>query len=210
MEDVLKGDAGALFLFLYLLPGFLGAMVYDFLVERPSPTNLDRILEALVLTLVSSVVVHVGFGVPLVPDVKLTPNPSLVQVLNVFLNTSILYISLCAAGISILFAVLNNQGLTYSVLNGLRVTYKSGDADVWQDTFNKNRQYWIRLRFSDGRSLVGWPQYYSATGKPRELFLADATWWEPNAAGVPTPVDVAGPGVYISDFSTVRAIELLE
>lgn len=210
MEDVLKGEAGALFLFLYLLPGFLGAVVYDYLVERQRPTNFDRIIEALVLTLVSSVAAHTVFQVPLLPNISVSKETPLTQILSVFLTSSIVYVSLCAIAISAIFAVLNNQNAIYSVLNWLRLTYKHGDWDVWQDTFYKHRKYWINVRFKDGRSLVGWPQYYSATAKPREIFVADATWWEPDETGTLTSVDVPGPGVYISDFSTVSAIELLE
>lgn len=92
----------------------------------------------------------------------------------------------------------------------MRLTYKTSDDDVWYDTFYRYQKYWISIKFSDGQILIGWPQYYSVTGKPREVFVADATWWEPDADGVPVPVDVKGPGVYISDFSKVIAIELLE
>lgn len=210
MEDVLKGEAGALFLFLYLLPGFLGAVVYDYLVERQRPTNFDRIIEALVLTLASSILAHVWFQVPLLPNANLSRDTPPTKILSVFLTSNIVYISFCAIGISVIFAIVNNQGWIYWVLNRLRLTYKHGDWDVWQDTFYKHRKYWINVRFKDGRSLIGWPQYYSATGKPRELFVADATWWEPDETGALTSVDVQGPGVYISDFSTISALELLE
>jgi hypothetical protein len=57
---------------------------------------------------------------------------------------------------------------------------------------------------------VGWVRFYSQFGDPRELFLADATWFETDGTGAIMPNDVAGPGVYISDFSTVTSIELLE
>lgn len=210
MGDVLKGEAGGLFLFLYLLPGFLGAVVYDYLVERQKPTNFDRIIEALVLTLVSSVLAHVGFDVALLPDIAISKDTSLTQILNVFLSVNIFYISLCAVGISIVFALINNHNILYRILNITRLTYKNGDGDVWYDTFYRHRKYWVSIKFSDNRILIGWPQYYSFTGQPRELFVADATWWEPDADGVLVSVDVKGAGVYISDFTKVTAIELLE
>jgi hypothetical protein len=210
VDDVLKGETGALFLFLYLLPGFLGAVVYDYLVERESPSNFDRIIEALVLTLASSVVAHVGFGVPLIPNITLAKDTPLTEVLGAFLGTSILYIALTAVIISVIFAFINNHNIIYWILNRTRLTYKNGDGDVWQDTFYKHRKFWISIKFEDGRSLIGWPQYYSPTGKPRELFVADATWWLPDSNGNLTSVDVAGAGVYISDFTKVTAIEVLD
>ena len=42
--DFLKGDAGPVFMALYLLPGLLGTVVYDYLVEGEKRDNVERIL----------------------------------------------------------------------------------------------------------------------------------------------------------------------
>ena len=48
MDEVLKGGSGAVFLFLYLFPGFLGSLVDDFLVECRNRDNFERVVAALV------------------------------------------------------------------------------------------------------------------------------------------------------------------
>jgi len=52
---------------LYLLPGFLGAVVYYYLVEGEKPDNFERVIHALALTLASSLVVHGIFHLRLIP-----------------------------------------------------------------------------------------------------------------------------------------------
>lgn len=210
MEEVMKGDYGALFIFLYLLPGFVGAVVYDYLIEREPPSGFERIIEALVLTLVSSTVAHLAFRIPLFPDLALNKDTSLTSVLGAFIGTSLMYIALISAAISLVIACMNNHKLLYGLLNATKITFKYGEYDVWKDMFDLKRGYWVKLALKDGRFLIGWPRFYSSSDKPRELFLAEASWWLPNQDGGFDSVDVAGSGVYISDFSQVTAIEVLD
>jgi hypothetical protein len=123
---------------------------------------------------------------------------------------NLLYMSCSSVLIAISLAVLNNYGLPLRLFRSIKVTYKTSAVDVWQDIFYTFRRYWIRITFSDGRELVGWPMYFSAVGKPRELFIADATWLLTNEDGVSVSVDVSGPGVYIADFTKVTTIALLD
>ena len=209
MDEVLKGGTGAVFLFLYLLPGFLGSLVYDFLVEGRKRDNFERIVAALVLTLLSSVAMKSVLGLSLLP-VKVDDHAPTAKVIDAFVGRNLLIGSVLSIVIATLLAVLNNTRILYKALNFVRFTTKTSSVDVWADTFDRYRGFWISLRFSDGRLLVGWPQFYSQFGDPRELFLAEATWWEPDPAGGFATKDVAGAGVYISDFSEIEAIEVLK
>jgi hypothetical protein len=183
-------------------------MVYDFLVEGRKRENFERIIVALSLTLLVSIALKFGFGRPLLP-LAVDEKTPVTAVIDAFWGRNLLDASLLSSGIAALLAGLNNNGVTFAVLQFLRITNKTSSVDVWADTFDQFRGYWIRVRFQDGRSLVGWPRYYSQFGDPREVFLADATWWEPDRSGATISTDVTGPGVYISDFSTVTAIEVL-
>ena len=209
MDNVLKGQTGALFLLFYLLPGFLGSLVYDFLAESRKRDNFERIVAALVLTLVSWVILNAGFKVPLLP-LPFDDKTTLTAVLNAFVGRNLLYESLLAIAVATLIAVLNNTRITYTILNTLRITTKASSVDVWADTFDRYRGFWVGLRFSDGRLLIGWPKFYSQFGDAREVFLADATWLVPDGSGTLTPSDVDGAGVYIADITKIEAIEVLK
>jgi hypothetical protein len=209
MEEVLKGENGAVAVFLFLLPGFLGMSVYDFLIEGEPRDNVQRIIFSFVLTLLSAIVVNMTLAVPLIP-MAVPKDADSLSVLKVLVGVNLLYMSCSSVLIAISLAVLNNYGLPLRLFRSIKVTYKTSAVDVWQDIFYTFRRYWIRITFSDGRELVGWPMYFSAVGKPRELFIADATWLLTNEDGVSVSVDVSGPGVYIADFTKVTTIALLD
>ena len=210
MDDFLKGDSGAVYIFLYLLPGFLGVAIYDYLVEGQPREIFDKVIFALSMSLVSYLIVSLVFGMPLVPGIGLGKDSNAPMVLSSMVGRGLAYVSLFSAVTSIALAFLTNYGWPLWLCRKLRITYKTSSVDVWQDTFYRFRGYWIQVTYADGRKLIGWPQYFSAVGKPRELFLKDATWWSVDDNGDPTSIDVKGPGVYISDFTAVTAIALLE
>ena len=210
MDDLLKGDSGAVYVFLYLLPGFLGLAVYDYLVEGQPREIFDKVVFALSIALVSYLVVSVLFAMPMVPGLALGKDSNAATVLSLLLGRNLVYVSAVSVVLSIVLAFLTNYGIPLWIFQQLRLTYKTSSVDVWQDTFYRFRGYWVKITYSDGRELIGWPQYFSAVGKPRELFLREATWWSVDDDGQPTSIDVEGPGVYVSDFTAVTAIELLE
>jgi hypothetical protein len=209
MEEVLKGGSGAVFLFLYLFPGFLGTLVYDFLVEGQRPENFERIVAALALTLVTSALIKFVFGLPLLP-LAIDDKAPVSAVIDGFVGSRLLWGTLGSVVLAAGFAALNNSGALYKFLGAIGLTYKESSRDVWSDTFRKYRGEWVRINFADGRSLIGWPRFYSKSGDPREIFIAEATWWTPDDAGAVSMSDVSGPGVYLSDFAGVTSIELLK
>ena len=112
MDEVLSGGSGAVFLFLYLFPGFLGSIVYDFLVQGRRRENFERVVAALVLTLLSSVALKVGLDLPLLPLVVDEKTP-LTAVIDAFIGRNLFYGSLLSAVFAALLAVLNNKGVIY-------------------------------------------------------------------------------------------------
>ena len=210
MDKALGGGSVTLYVFFLLLPGLLGSIVYDYLLEGEKRDNTDRIASALILALLSSVILHFLFGIPILPNMEITNETSIDRIINTFLAKNLLYASVVSSVLALVFAALNNHGTIYAILQFFRITYKTGDADVWRDVFYKTRGCWISIGFQDGRRLVGWPKYFSSTGKPREIFVADATWYHPDEAGELIATNVSGPGVYVSNFDDVVAIELLQ
>jgi Family of unknown function (DUF6338) len=209
VDDVLKGESGAAVLFFYLFPGFLGSLVYDFLVEGRKRENFERIIAALVLTLVSSVALNVGFGISLSPP-HIGKDAPFAEIVDAFVGKNLLDASLLTLGLAIVLAFVNNSGFLYAILRKMDLSNKKSDFDVWSDMFNEFQRKWIVVRFDDGRSIIGWPKYYSKSGEPREFFIADASWLEPNETGIIVQTDVAGPSVYLTDFAKVKSIEMLK
>jgi len=210
MDELSAVDSPALFLFLFLLPGFLGLLVYGFLVQGEPQDKFDRLVTAFALSLVASLIVSYLVGYPIVPGPAVTATTSFSVILKTMIGRSLLDTSIVAVLIAGSLAWLNNHGKIYNILNYLKISYKTSNSDVWQDVFYRHRAFWLQLEFRDGRKLVGWPKYFSATGKARELFLADATWYLTDESGVESTLDVDGPGIYIVDMTLVTGIEILK
>jgi len=209
MDELLPANSAVLFLFLYLLPGFLGVVVYGYLREGKPTENFDRVVIAFALALVSGICVHAVFQMPVVPLQPGQPNPELGIVLQSMANLDLLARSVVAAAIAATAAFLNNWDLIHKALIFLNLSNKRSNNDVWYDVFYRHKGYWVRLEFKDGRFLVGWTKFYSASGAPRELFISDAMWARPDDSGNLISMDVVGPGVYIPDLNEISSIAIL-
>jgi hypothetical protein len=219
VDDVLTGNSSVLFLFIFLLPGFLGLLVYGALREGKAMQNFDRVIIAFVLALVSSLCVFMGslllhlvFGtpvIPMIPAFKLSNTTSAPDVLGLMVNVGLFASSVVAVLLSFAVAILNNANVIQNKLIRMKLSNKRSNNDVWSDVFYKLRGYWVRLEFKDGRSLTGWTESYSASGEPRELFIANATWSHVDETGKVIAVDIEGPGVYVPDLGEISNIAIL-
>ena len=209
MEKLIGGSGVALYIFFLLLPGLLGAMAYDYFREGEKREYSERIETALVLSLFSHVVMQYFYGIDILPNLDISSDTHVDRIVNAFIAKNLLYKSIISAGAAFVFAIVNNFDLIYKALTSLKLSNKRSKFDVWRDVFGKNKRIWISVRFTDGRQLVGWPEFYSPPGKPREIFVADAIWYrfDENSERVSDEVD--GPGVYLSNFDDVVAIEFL-
>ncbi len=203
-------SAVSLVLFLYLLPGFLGGVVYEAVAEARSRTTFERLLIALVLTLLATMTSNWVFSTPLFPSVRITPESSFDFVLSAFIGRNLVLASAISTALGLLAAFVQNTGWLYAALRRLRITNRSGRIDVWHEIFSKHREIWIQVRLRDGRRLVGWPEYYSEDSQRREVFLAEAIWFIPQVDGTYRPPEIDGPGVYLTDWSAIEALELLD
>lgn len=210
----------ALLLLVYLMPGFIGMLVFESLAEikrRQSPEKIGLIVFFTIISILSISIIH---PVSLVPDFdELKKNPGL---LSDLVKSNVLQSSVAAALFGVVFSTIANYRIIYIVASFLKLTKRTGSIDPWHQVFSKHRRVWIQIRFEDGSILVGWPKYYSEEGEVREVFLAKATWHFPvkndesgeKAGGVIDIIyrdaEVNGDGVLISNFSKVKSIEILK
>lgn len=210
----------ALILLVYLMPGFIGMLVFEALAEikrRQSPEKIGLIVFFAIISIFS---VNIFRDVSLIPNFEeLKKSPEL---LSNLIKENIFFSSLFAAAFGVAFSAIANYRVVYKIASLLRISKRTGSIDPWHQVFSKHRKVWVQIRFDDGSILIGWPKYYSEEGEVREVFLAKATWHFPiksddngrNESDESSPafrdVDVDGDGVLISNFSKVKAIEVLK
>lgn len=208
----------AFLLFIYLLPGFVGMLVFESLAEIKKREYPEKVGLVIIFSILSMSFVNLFYKIQLIPnfdEIKKDPG-----VLSNLITSNVFYGALSSILIGIIFAYLANKNILYHIAVKCGITRRTGAIDPWHQVFGKYRRVWIQIRFDDGSILVGWPKYYSETGESREVFIAEATWHFPygtdcesNSNPMPrryNEVDVYGEGVLISNFSKIRAIELLD
>jgi hypothetical protein len=229
----------AFIILLFLLPGFVGLIVYEIAAEVPKRETFEKVVVALAFTAVASVlhgivgtftsVVGTPAGLEQIAalsaakdDAKAAANLAAARAIIAGLG----WTTAIAVVLGLVSATLQNKGGIYKTLLLLGITKRTGAIDVWHQVFSRGARCWVRLRYRNGTMLVGWAQYFSEDSKTMALFVSEATWHLPQApvAGGTAvdftkvapgditsfvAVDVAGPGVLVTRFDDVVAIDQL-
>lgn len=186
----------------------MGFFVYQTLAERKAAEQSSRVSAIVVITFLSVLISNGVSEWTLLPDIS--GGTSVRELFEAFFGYNFLVPVAVAVFLGFCGAWIHNKGLLYRAFKFTGVTRQTGKNDPWHQVFTTNEEKWCRIVFDDGTRLVGWPRYYSldATETP-QLFLADATWHRKNG-GAYKASDILGPGVLITEWANVRAIEFLD
>ncbi len=191
----------ALRIFLILLPGFAAAYLLQALTVRAKQTDLEKIIEALLL----SFLIYVTYaicrpGKPLILAWDATQNSS-TQFRTVDL-LSLLAITLSYALAFILF--VNKDGTI--LLRRMGITERTSRSSIWNDVFQFNGDPQIvQVELADGRSLQGVVRFYSDTAEESSIYLTDARWIAEEGEGV----TISGPGILLTKEAKILSISFL-
>ena len=199
----------ALTLFLYLLPGVVGLFVYETFAERRETDSSSRTAAIVTLSFLSVLVSSSLFGQPILatvaPDVKTVP-----KIFEAFFGVGFVIATGSAAFLGVAWAWVHNINLFYKLFRFAGITKKTGKIDPWHQVFTTYSGKWCRVIFDDETRLVGYPKYYSLHAKDApQLFLAKAISYR-KVQNQYVGKDVKGPGVLITSWDHVTAIEILD
>jgi hypothetical protein len=152
----------------FLLPGFLAAWIYYGLTPGPKPSQFERVIEALILTLI-------------------------VQVTTVAVRASLMWIgqfwsvgqwgedyeltasTVLALLLGITLAYCANTDRLHAVCRKLGLTRQTSYPSEWFTVFTNNVT-WVVLHFGDGRRIYGWPREWPSSPKVGHFALEQAEW----------------------------------
>jgi hypothetical protein len=179
----------ALSIFLVLLPGFLCARIVQGLSVRPTQTEMDKVVEALLYSFVIYVIYRVTVG-----PIQQAPAGRHLLIL---------------ASYSVLLGTFVAAALTNDwpgrVLRRCRITNRTSNSSIWNDVFHNLTGY-VLVELADGRLISGWVLYYSDRDDTPSLFLEDAAWIDP---ATEEQKAINGPGILIGRESGIRTISFL-
>jgi hypothetical protein len=223
----------AFIILLFLLPGFVGLIVYEIVAEVPKRETFDKVVVAIAITVVATVLhgilgsYYPYFGTPAgleqvaayaaaKDDAQAAANLAAARAIIAGLT----WTTAIAAGLGLVSAAFQNWGVVHGLLRLLGITRRTGAIDVWHQVFSRGEQCWVRLIYKNGTMLVGYAKYFSEDSKTMALYLAEATWHVPEMPTGQTdftkiaPADITNyvqvnvnPGVLVTKFDDVVAIE---
>ena len=195
----------ALTILIFLLPGFLTQRLVDALTVRRAISDTALVVEALVFALLDYFLYGLlGLWASLPPLSNLASPYGPISLSS----KSIAGLAILVSGAAVLGlaqSLIMNRGWFYTLARKMRLTAKTGAVGAWYDTFDAFRGSWVRVHLRSGAQIVGWPQFYSESSNPQEIFLADSYVQRPDG----TLFDVAGPGVLVPANAVIEMIELL-
>ena len=151
----------------FLLPGFIAAAVFYSLTSHPKPGAFDRIILALILTLICNIITDYT----ILPLFAVEDAVSAINAKEpVFHIIVAIVLGLCLSGIS-------NTDILHRYLRRLRLTRETSFPSEWYSTFARygNNAY-IILHLQGGRQLYGFSEEWPSGPKDGHFRLAEAEW----------------------------------
>ena len=152
----------------YLLPGFLAAWVFYGFTSHPKPSEFERIVQALIFTLIVQAGVYcVEKGSLLLGRIRAIGEWNE--------HSEILCSIVCAAALGFLFAYFSNTDKFHKLVRKYGITRETSYPSEWFGVFSKNVTY-VVLHLTDDRRIYGWPTEWPSEPAKGHFSLEQASW----------------------------------
>jgi hypothetical protein len=196
----------ALQIFLILLPGFSAAYIVQALATRRPPSDLERIIEALVFSFIIYVCYiplnagrlpfHIEHDASGKGDDTVLWNPKQLAWL---------------AAVTLVFSLL---AVVYIRFDGNRLfravglTERTTRNSIWNDILEHEAidNQPVQVELADGRNILGVLLYYSDASEDGSLYLTQASW----VGALGETIKIPGPGILLTKNSGIRSVSLLD
>jgi hypothetical protein len=195
----------ALGILLILLPGFAAAYLVQLLAARRKQAELDKIIEALLLSLILYLVTlpFFRYSLPIAWQSDVGGRGDSSQIFIVWPH--LLALAILALVLGTLYSASINHDWLIAPFKWLKITERSSRSSVWNDVFS-DLQGFVQVGLSGGRSVIGWIRNYSDEDDTQVLFLEDAAWVDDK--GNETPI--RGAGILLSKDSGIEYVMFLD
>jgi hypothetical protein len=184
-------------LFQYLLPGFLAAWVFYGLTSYPRPSQFERVIQALIFTLIIQAAVYVEKAIFL----KIGAYWNCGNWNN---HSKIICSTASAIILGTVFSYFANNDKFHKAFRKVGITRETSFPSEWFGTFLKNVTY-IVLHLKDERRLYGWPIEWPSVPDRGHFLLVQASWLEGEKE-----IPIEGVESILIEVNNVRWIEFME
>lgn len=171
---------------LSLLPGLVTVEIIRALTVRAKQEPLERIIQALLFTLLD----HTSWAI-------------VTAILTVSDRWNLVGLFLLAIVWGLFFTYCINSGKVYNLLRRINLTKQTPRPSVWYETFYDKEEYAV-FHLKDGHRVFGWPLLYPNDPAEGHFLLTDAEWLDDESK------DKQRPRLSILlDASEVRFVEFI-
>lgn len=163
METV---SANIIELLQYLLPGFVAAWVFYALTSYRKPSQFERVVQALIFTIIiQSAIFLLNESYAVICD-KLEIEP--------FQASGVTWSVFISVLIGLTFSFFANNDYFHAALRFLRITKESSYPSEWYSAFRKPS--FLVLHLHDDRRLYGWPREWPSSPDQGHFIINWASW----------------------------------
>ncbi len=169
----------------YLLPGFLAAWVYYALTSHAKPIQFERIIQALIFTLIIQILI-----VPLEFILTFAGRGLAFRPWDAFAAQFSSVLLALSLGITLAYAT--NRDVLHGWLRKISFTTKTSHPSEWFGVFSENVTYVI-LHLNDERRLYGWPKEWPTESGQGHFYIMQPSWLIDKENSSPTSEESAIP-----------------
>lgn len=182
----------------YLLPGFLSAWVFYGFTSFQKPSQFERIIQALIFTLIVQVLVSIIRWL-------LTYIGGYWSGDNWTADTELGFSVALAAVLGFLFAFFANNDYFHKFVRRLGVSQETSYPSEWFGEF-KNRVTYVVLHLDDEKRLYGWPREWPSSPEKGHFSIEQASWVTDESE----EIQLTGVQSILIPVSDVKMIEFME
>ena len=181
----------------YLLPGFLAAWVFYGFTSFPKPSQFERVIQALIFTIIIQSIVFIEKYVAL----KLGNMFSCGDWSN---RSELLCSIITAFVIGTIFAYFSNNDKFHKLARDIGITRETSYPSEWFGAFLKNPTYVI-LHLKEGRRLYGWPTDWPSAPDKGHFVLEQVSWLDEGKE-----IPLIGVNSVIVNVKDVKWVEFMD
>lgn len=194
----------ALGIFLILLPGFTCAYVAQYLSVRRKQTEFDKVVEALLFSVILYVLTLPMFGNTL-PVSWTSSTADRDQYLISIRLSQLLVLALGSGVLGILYAANINHDWMMKLFRRVGVTERTARSTIWNDVFQEIGGS-VQVGLTGEIKVIGYLRYYSDEAEDSSMFLENAAWIDKD--GKTTPI--TGPGILLTKAVGIEYVLFLD
>ena len=151
---------------MFLLPGFVAAAVFYWLTSRPKPSAFERIVQALIFTILVQAMVRILFIV--MESMGWVPSWDEVG--------RLVFSSLVAIGLGLLAVYTLNKDIPHRYLRLIGVTRENSYPSEWYSAFDRHADTYLVLHLKGERRLYGWPTEWPSRPDEGHFLIEEVEW----------------------------------